>query len=76
MSAFPAYRPADTAPAVPASFAVGFCHSLVRDAIADLERGQPAWALSTLQTTLAMLDQALSLELRTPVLADLPGGAG
>lgn len=57
---------ADTAPPVPASFAVGYAHGALRTAIADLERGQPAWALSTLQTTLAMLDSAMVPELRAP----------
>lgn len=70
MSAFPAYRPADTAPPIPAAFAVGFAHSQLRTAIADLKRGQTAWALSTLQTTLAMLEQALSPELRPAHMAE------
>lgn len=56
-----------TEPPVSAAFAVGFSYGQLRTAIADLERGQPAWALSTLQTTLAMLEQALAPELRKDV---------
>ncbi len=70
MSAFPHYRP-DPKP-VPAAFAVGFAASQVRTAIADLESGRSAYALSALQTTLAMLDSAMSPELRLAALQ--PGG--
>ena len=56
---------AGTEPPVPASFAVGFAASQVRTAIADLESGRSAFALSALQTTLAMLDSAMAPELRS-----------
>ena len=54
-----------TEPPVPASFAVGFAHAQLRTAIADLESGRSAFALSALQTTLAMLDSAMAPELRS-----------
>ena len=63
-----------TAPPVPASFAIGFAHAQIRTAIADLESGRTAFALSALQTTLAMLDSALVPELR--LLAPVGGGEG
>ncbi len=53
-----------TAPPTPAAHAIGFAHATVRTAISDLEHGRTAYALSTLQTTLAMLDSALVPELR------------
>ena len=65
MNAFAA-KLAGTAPPVPASYAVGFAHGQVRTAIADLESGRTAFALSALQTTLAMLDSAMVPELRAP----------
>ncbi len=61
---------AGTEPPVRASFAVGFAHGQVRTAIADLESGRTAFALSALQTTLAMLDSAMAPELRLA----MPGG--
>lgn len=66
---------AGTAPPIPASFAVGYAHGQLRTAIADLESGRSAFALSTLQTTLAMLEQALAPELRAARMVDvLPVG--
>jgi hypothetical protein len=66
VSAFPHYSPAETEPQVSAAFAVGFSHAQIRTAIADLESGRTAFALSALQTTLAMLDAAMQPELRMP----------
>ena len=80
MNAFPAYRPADTAPPIPAHLLLGIIHANLAFAIPKLS-GHPM-ALAALDSALdmirehnPMLEQAMVPELRPAHMVDvLPVG--